>query len=112
MKQIITRFNKCCECLHYLNEECKTLEDDNFKFKVAKGIHPKCPLPDVDDGWISVEDKWPKEHKFVLCQGEIGNCILYLANEENQIWRWKFSDKECKFDITHWQSLPKPPKGV
>lgn len=67
-----------------------------------------------DNGWISVEDRLPDKSQKVL--------VFYKAlGQENNIhndvmatnWRTKKGDFiPCDgYKVTHWQPLPKPPKG-
>ena len=57
--------------------------------------------------WISVKDKLPQDNERVLCfsptlaKSDIGGIAV----------QWGWCCKKRTTDITHWMSLPEPPKG-
>lgn len=67
------------------------------------------------NGWISVEDRLPDDkERYLICTENERIYIAYYQPIGD-----KFSDYEpfwqgssCRFtSVTHWQPLPKPPKG-
>jgi hypothetical protein len=56
--------------------------------------------------WISVENKLPKIGKDVLTYDGENMLVEYLLNDED-VLTWSCSPFE---EITHWMSLPEPPK--
>ena len=59
------------------------------------------------DGWVSVDDRLPKEDDIVLiCEAE--NEIRTAQYHDGEWW-----DNGCVFVfVTHWMPLPTPPKGA
>lgn len=71
-----------------------------------------------DNGWISVDDRLPeiKEHyrsELVICYSPDGEHeYLFDYYEMNGLGQGCFTaEKYFGITITHWQPLPKPPKG-
>lgn len=72
-------------------------------------------------GWISCEDRLPKENILVLCYarsttGEGNSCFLG-AIVHGEFWFLQVNDighvsfPVPHWEVTHWQPLPKSPKG-
>jgi hypothetical protein len=103
-------------------------------FRDAKGCYTSCDkckamnctigdvlrtLPTIeaepDNGWISVKDRLPDDkERYLICTEDGRIDIAYYQPIGD-----KFSDYEpfwqgsCRFTtyVTHWRTLPKPPKG-
>lgn len=63
-----------------------------------------------DNGWISVKDRLPEnDGLYIVCKAIKPHQIVFEAHwKEN---KWLSVVKNNQLDcITHWQSLPKPPK--
>ncbi|HHW7446338.1 TPA: DUF551 domain-containing protein [Pasteurella multocida] len=82
--------------------------------------HPKIVEFQQDNGWISVKDKLPKKFDRVLVFQQDSTwepnyiCIAYCNNSEGTEW-WAdnydgHGDEIILNEVTHWQSLPRPPK--
>ena len=79
----------------------------------------------MENNWISVGDKLPKDGDYVLCIHEGGNqhVMRFTERFKNRI-SWvkcflhhdgcgqfqEFYDIEDYCEITHWMPLPEPPK--
>ena len=65
-----------------------------------------------NEGWISVNDKLPKQHDTVLTYGHPNDegVGITICTHSDGIFRFWESEKENKHTITHWRNLPKPPK--
>ena len=68
-------------------------------------------------GWISVKDRLPKKHQQVLfLYGEL-IMLGHLVNRMDLGWDIKYycfvDDNNLSYevkDVTHWMTLPEPPK--
>lgn len=66
--------------------------------------------------WISVKDRLPKHHEFVIAATKTFYGGL-LESEKSIVTRFdekrgfEFWDKEGRYFVTHWMPLPEPPKG-
>ena len=65
----------------------------------------------LDNKWISVEDRLPEEHVEVILYNRDRKCVEsgWLDDKEN-IHFSLYDDDFEEHDITHWMSLPEPPK--
>ena len=62
--------------------------------------------------WISVNDRLPENGDTVLCFMKFGGQRILLWDEASSWWLgYGSGDDWQKADVTHWQYLPKPPKG-
>ena len=72
------------------------------------------------DGWISCEERMPEDNRPVLCYvrditGE-GSGYIIGSCEHSEFWFLKISGNKCfsfpymRIKVTHWMSLPEPPK--
>lgn len=65
--------------------------------------------PDIiSDGWISVEDRLPNELSPLVIATEEWVNVGYFSKESG--WFMFYNDSSVQ--VTHWQPLPSPPKGV
>jgi len=67
---------------------------------------------EIKDGWINVKKAMPTDATPILCvvKGEvfIGMYMARLA-----CWYstdWYHNEHNAEFEVTHWMSLPTPPK--
>ena len=61
--------------------------------------------------WISVKDRLPKNianRVLVVCERSNG---VFYAHYEKPFWINLETDKPFISTVTHWMSLPQPPKG-
>ena len=56
--------------------------------------------------WINIKDRLPKVNEDVLTYDGENMLIEYLLNDED-VFTWSCNEYN---DITHWMSLPSPPK--
>lgn len=71
--------------------------------------------PEVLNGWISVDDRLPEEHEYVLIRmdGITFQGYLYFDIRDtyaNMIWVNSKNNDHFDSEVTHWQPLPEPPK--
>ena len=59
-----------------------------------------------DNGWISVKDKLPEPYENVLVFGNFNGIATYRVDYLDDYGRWFRT-----FYVTHWRTLPEPPKG-
>lgn len=70
-----------------------------------------------DKGWISVKDKPPKPKTWVMVYIEYPSPVFEIERgiqKMSSIKKMFYDGKSfyCDFGtVTHWQTLPKPPKG-
>ena len=57
--------------------------------------------------WISVKDKLPDTYVCVLVHYDDGNMLVDAVGSNRE---WMDEDFRCG-NITHWMSIPEPPKG-
>ena len=93
----------------------KYLEKDISKGRICdhKGNEINAMFDFIDklDNWISVEDELPEENGYYLCfapNDDDIEAIIVLEFNDNKCW-WDYDNLLTEY-ITHWQSLPKPPK--
>ena len=55
----------------------------------------------AEDKWISVKDRLPAPHTYVICCGEIGGATL----------GYRMPNREWK-GVTHWMPLPPAPEDL
>ena len=60
--------------------------------------------------WISVKDRLPEEGIDVLVYDDDTNMFL-IAWYDKTLDKWLSTDIGRLFGVTHWMSLPEPPKG-
>lgn len=61
-----------------------------------------------DNGWISVKDRLPELFKNVLTIDSEGKIFINWLEEVTET---KSYFAYGSWSVTHWQPLPKPPKG-
>lgn len=101
----------------YLHE--KTFIDGDDRSMVYKAIEEQPTIEaQPDKGWISVKDRLPEIgenycSKLVMCYTPDGEHeYLFDYYEVNGFGQGCFTaEKYFGISITHWQPLPKPPKG-
>lgn len=74
--------------------------------------------------WISVKDKIPKESDIFTCKRESGDTLKCYFHKDQMVWMTNYckshrlsywqckASKEWLYDVTHWMSLPEPPKDT
>lgn len=62
--------------------------------------------------WISVKDKLPDHESFVLCciKGYVPRVALFHLGSNDYLFLDVDNMRTQFMDITHWISLPEPPK--
>jgi hypothetical protein len=67
-------------------------------------------LKELEDGWVSVEERLPNSKQYVLCYGSGGRQFAALYDNNTFMAYNPFNDEleECE-EVTHWQPLPAPP---
>lgn len=62
--------------------------------------------------WISVKDRLPdKNRKAVLIALRWEETDIGWYSKDDKCWQSEFIDSYEDGDVTHWHSLPQPPKG-
>lgn len=62
------------------------------------------------DEWISIKDRLPEKEEIVLCcLGLVQNVYTYKGDN---IWEDSYGYYQKDEPITHWISLPEPPRGI
>ena len=93
-------------------EGCLTKESREMYQTCIEALREKAER-DRTGGWISVEERLPKEFESVIIQrpgkGK-GKVIVEAGCRDFNGW-WKVYGTRTK-NVTHWQPLPKPPKGA
>lgn len=75
------------------------------------------PAHTVQDGWIKCSDRLPDDDSFVLVtNGKHTGMGAYLRDdhlEDDERWQdehFEFINKQSKYPVTHWMSLPPNPE--
>ena len=105
----------------YYGEAGNAIDDD---WSVMPSVHKNLPLyttPQpphaVQDGWIKCSDRLPDDDSFVLVtNGKHTGMGAYLRDdrlEDDERWQdehFEFINKQSKYPVTHWMSLPPNPE--
>ena len=59
--------------------------------------------------WIPVTERVPEPYKPVLCYGHNGIMVDYYSGDNTELFNTPLF-MLCEGKVTHWQSLPEPPK--
>jgi hypothetical protein len=60
--------------------------------------------------WIDVDEEMPEQEIDVLvCGIRFGAVYFDIAGFFHGSWQSLVTEKDCLFDVTHWQPLPEPP---
>lgn len=111
---VIERLDMICDAGGYLSPVTKAVRS------FCKGLINNQPTIESEpvNGWISVKDRLPeiKEHyrsELVICYSPDGEYeCLFDYYEMNGFGQGCFTaEKYFGITITHWRTLPKPPKG-
>lgn len=97
------------EAIEYLTRCADGLDPD---FDCAVSMAVSALRTQQNGGWISVKDRLPEEPEeeypeyiVMIENARISTFLYYDGNGE-----WK-DDCGIPYRVTHWQPLPKPPKG-
>lgn len=95
---------ECNECMHD-EHDCEVCN-----FAIARLYVKAAPTIEAEpvDDWISVKDRLPELYKNVLTIGSDGKIFI---NWLEDIIEMKGYFAYGGGTVTHWQHLPKPPKG-
>ena len=78
-------------------------------FDMAIKALEKQDIPDTNAGkWISVKDRLPEEHQWVLCQCRAA--IRDVLRWHNGQWYHDPQHRYFQSFVTHWMPLPEAPK--
>lgn len=97
------------------SEEWNADYERGFSDAIDKALELPTIEAETDNGWINVKDRLPDDKgRYLICTESRRDEIAYYQPIGD-----KFSDYEpfwqgssCRFtSVTHWQPLPKPPKG-
>ena len=108
LQSIITCPNAICNfCEHFKNKSAcerhkKEVIADNM---IANGV--------TVQEWISVKDRLPEAGGYVACiakRNPFSRFIPMVARIEKNGWVNPITEQYIS-EVTHWMSLPKPPKG-
>lgn len=95
---------------------------NHLRCAIRNGIPPTKPgkaIEGVDlaisalerDRWISVEERLPEGHEYVLCCGSKGGQFVgWVAQSVRGKKAYAFQHGGNGRRITHWRPLPEPPK--
>lgn len=95
------------------NQAVQYLEESSEKDGFLNGMKNAVKIAKNHSDWVSVDDKLPKHDDFYLVhqfnghKDEYETTIKWFNTKEQNFLEWDFQD-----EVTHWQPLPKPPKGV
>ena len=108
LQSIITCPNAICNfCEHFKNKSAcerhkKEVIADNM---IANGV--------TVQEWISVKDRLPEAGGYLACiakRNPFSRFIPMVARIEKNGWVNPITEQYIS-EVTHWMSLPKPPKG-
>ncbi len=79
--------------------------------KEATALREAAEMLKAAPAWVSVEDRLPEVDQPVIVCREVrkGECVVEQGQRDVKDW-WKVYGRRTK-RVTHWMSLPKPPKG-
>lgn len=97
--------DKSKDGLNYINQLENHIGELTEKVSQLEAAQPK---------WISVEERLPNAGEKVMIRGvkngmQIGAFSGITRHGKNRRWWWK---KNTILEVTHWMSLPEPPKEV
>jgi hypothetical protein len=91
----------------------KTMEDYSLNMERNREVIRalKKRIAELENQWISVEDRLPESFKAVLIyQPAMGYTLLGSFERASHKFRDVVGNSFYKDDITHWMLLPEPPK--
>lgn len=100
-KQIEEMADDLSECITYAADESGEIDEWSTAFYLTKKNYQK-------QEWISVEDRLPKVGEEVLVYRRSVN--EYAVALYSDTYREFFVGMFAFVNVTHWQSLPQPPK--
>ena len=97
----------------YKAETVISVADDYFNKELEEAVKTELDEQEIEDSWISVEDRLPEEGGRYWCYVEeitdLGishyqwNCYYHPTDKS-------WSDRFVPMYVTHWRPLPEPPK--
>lgn len=69
-------------------------------------------MQELNNGWISIEDKLPSKDGNYLCSLKAYNDSTKNTVDIVKFANGRFTGVNIFFDVTHWQNLPEPPKEI
>lgn len=119
IEKAIWRLETCLEC-----DDCSTCGQHDEALELALAALREKAERERTGGWISVEDRLPHfNQNYIVCCDDswcsmdegiwYQSDVLVIADFYNGTWTWNDGGAEYSLEdiVTHWQPLPKPPKG-
>ena len=91
-----------------VNDEVEQAFREGVEYGSVKALAEAEPV----NGWISVKDRLPEDDVSILICST--RKTISKATYSSDMGRYYIADSDLwynELDITHWRSLPKPPKG-
>lgn len=100
-------------CNHCDERDCKPDATDTVYGCVIADTIDNMPTIEAEpvDDWINVDDRLPEnDGLYIVCKTIGEHQIVFEARWQDGDWKSVVKNNHLDF-ITHWQPLPKPPKG-
>ena len=105
---------KCCICDDVFDVGCE-MPNGDYVCATQECCYEYCKyegkrITQGSEDWVSVSERLPKDTRAVLVWDPLDENIYTMCWQEGQ-WFLFGGRAMVNYKITHWKSLPEPPKG-
>ena len=103
--QGIEKMSKADDFKWWMSE--RTGHPHQLKVALEVVLEHEARIAELENQWISVEDRLPDAGQWYLCWSRNQTQIIFLDTVEPIMW---LQDGDYLENVTHWMNLPAPPK--